>query len=139
MLYILDEPSIGLHPRDTARLAAIVRELAGAGNTVVLVEHDRALIEAADYLIEMGPGSGERGGTMVFAGTQAEFRKNPRSLTARYLSGRDTIPLPLTRREGRRSLVLEGARANNLKDVTVRIPLNTLTYYLETYKVPSTK
>ncbi|MEX2224311.1 MAG: excinuclease ABC subunit UvrA [Candidatus Rokuibacteriota bacterium] len=126
-LYVLDEPSIGLHPRDTARLAELCRELASAGNTVVIVEHDRALIEAADYLIEMGPGSGERGGTMVFAGTQAEFRKDPRSLTARYLSGRDTIPLPLSRREGRRALVLEGARAHNLKDVSVKIPLHTLT------------
>ena len=87
-----------------------------------IVEHDRALIEAADYVIEMGPGSGERGGAMVFAGTQAEFRKDPRSLTARYLSGRETIPLPLARREGRRSLDLEGARAHNLKDVTVRDP-----------------
>src|SRR5712691_9784541 len=126
-LYVLDEPSIGLHARDTARLAELCRELASGGNTVVIVEHDRALIEAADYVIEMGPGSGERGGSMVFAGTQAEFRKDPRSLTARYLSGRDTIPLPLERRDGRRSLVLKGARANNLKDVTVRIPLHTLT------------
>ena len=126
-LYVLDEPSIGLHARDTARLAELCRELAAGGNTVVIVEHDRALIEAADYVIEMGPGSGERGGAMVFAGTQTEFRKDPRSLTARYLSGRDTIPLPLARRDGRRSLVLEGARANNLKDVTVRIPLHTLT------------
>jgi excinuclease ABC subunit A len=126
-LYVLDEPSIGLHPRDTARLAELCRELASGGNTVVIVEHDRALIEAADYVIEMGPGSGERGGAMVFAGTQAEFRKDPRSLTARYLSGRDAIPLPLSRRTGRRSLVLEGARANNLRDVTIRIPLHTLT------------
>jgi excinuclease ABC subunit A len=107
-LYVLDEPSIGLHARDTARLAELCRELAAGGNTVVIVEHDRALIEAADYVIEMGPGSGERGGSMVFAGTQAEFRKDPRSLTARYLSGHDTIPLPLARREGRRSLVREG-------------------------------
>jgi excinuclease ABC subunit A len=126
-LYVLDEPSIGLHPRDTARLAELCRELASAGNTVVIVEHDRALIEAADYLIEMGPGSGERGGAVVFAGSQAEFGKDPRSLTARYLSGRDTIPLPLARREGRRSLVLAGARAHNLKSVTVKIPLHTLT------------
>jgi excinuclease ABC subunit A len=126
-LYVLDEPSIGLHPRDTSRLAELCRVLAAAGNTVVIVEHDRALIEAADYLVEMGPGSGERGGTIVFAGTQDEFRKDPRSLTARYLSGRDTIPLPLARREGRRALVLKGARAHNLKSVTVRIPLHTLT------------
>jgi excinuclease ABC subunit A len=126
-LYVLDEPSIGLHARDTTRLAELCRELASAGNTVIIVEHDRALIEVADYLIEMGPGSGERGGTVVFAGTQAAFRKDPRSLTARYLSGRDTIPLPLARREGRRALVLQGARANNLKNITVKIPLNTLT------------
>ena len=126
-LYVLDEPSIGLHARDTSRLAELCRELAAAGNTVVIVEHDRALIEAADYLIEMGPGSGERGGTVVFAGTQAAFQKDPRSLTARYLTGRDTIPLPLTRREGRRALVLKGARAHNLKNLSVKIPLNTLT------------
>jgi excinuclease ABC subunit A len=126
-LYVLDEPSIGLHPRDTARLAELCRELASGGNTVVIVEHDRALIEVADHLIEMGPGSGERGGHVVFAGSQDEFRKDPRSLTARYLSGRDSIPLPLSRRSGRRALVLTGARANNLKNVTVKIPLNTLT------------
>ncbi len=126
-LYVLDEPSIGLHARDTARLAELCRELAAVGNTVLIVEHDRSFIETADYLIEMGPGSGERGGSVVFAGTQAEFVKDPRSLTARYLTGRDTIPLPLTRRQGRRALVLKGARAHNLKNVTARIPLNTLT------------
>ncbi len=126
-LYVLDEPSIGLHARDTNRLAELCRELAAAGNTVVIVEHDRSLIEAADYLIEMGPGSGERGGAVVFAGTQREFLKDPRSLTARYLSGRETIPLRLSRRDGRRALVLRGARAHNLKNVTVRIPLGTFT------------
>src|SRR5436309_9844605 len=126
-LYVLDEPSIGLHARDTARLADLCRELAAAGNTVVTVEHDRSFIESADYLIEMGPGSGERGGSVVFAGTQGEFLKDPRSLTARYLTGRESIPAPLTRRVGRRALVIAGARANNLKDVTVRIPLHTLT------------
>jgi excinuclease ABC subunit A len=126
-LYVLDEPSIGLHARDTARLAELCRELAALGNTVAIVEHDRSLIEAADYLIEMGPGSGDRGGTVVFAGTQAEFLADPRSLTARYLSGRESIPLPLSRREGRRALVIAGARANNLKGVTARIPLQTLT------------
>ena len=126
-LYVLDEPSIGLHARDTARLAELCRELAAAGNTVVTVEHDRSFIESADYLIEMGPGSGERGGSVVFAGTQGEFLKDPRSLTARYLTGRETIPLPLSRRAGRRALVLQGARAHNLKTVTLRIPLQTLT------------
>ena len=126
-LYVLDEPSIGLHARDTERLAELCRELARVGNTVIIVEHDRSFIESADYLIEMGPGSGERGGTVVFAGTQAEFAKDTRSLTAAYLSGREDIPLPLSRREGRRALVIRGAREHNLKNLTVRIPLHTLT------------
>ncbi|HEY2991510.1 MAG TPA: excinuclease ABC subunit UvrA [Methylomirabilota bacterium] len=126
-LYVLDEPSIGLHARDTMRLADLCRELAQAGNTVVVVEHDRGFIESADHVIELGPGSGERGGEIVFAGPQAEFRKSTRSLTARYLSGRETIPLPLARRPGRRALVLTGAREHNLKDVTLRLPLATLT------------
>jgi excinuclease ABC subunit A len=126
-LYILDEPSIGLHARDTARLAELCRELAAGGNTVVVVEHDRSFIEAGDHLIEMGPGSGERGGTVVFAGTAAALRDDPRSLTGRYLSGRDGILVPRSRREGRRALVLRGARAHNLKNLTVRIPLHTLT------------
>ena len=126
-LYVLDEPSIGLHARDTERLAEICRELAQAGNTVIIVEHDRSFIESADYLVEMGPGSGERGGAVVFAGTQAEFAKDSRSLTAAYLSGRESIGLPLSRREGRRALVIRGAREHNLKNLTVRIPLHTLT------------
>jgi len=125
-LYVLDEPSIGLHARDTARLADLCRELAGAGNTVVVVEHDRAFIEAADHVIELGPGSGERGGEVVFSGSQDEFRKTTRSLTARYLTGRESIPAPLARRTGRRHLVLTGAREHNLKDVTLRLPLGTL-------------
>jgi excinuclease ABC subunit A len=126
-LYVLDEPSIGLHVRDTARLAELCRELARAGNTVVIVEHDRSFIESADYLVEMGPGSGEHGGQVVFAGTQAEFAKDTRSLTAAYLTGREDISLPLTRREGRRALVIRGAREHNLKNLNVRIPLHTLT------------
>jgi excinuclease ABC subunit A len=126
-LYVLDEPSIGLHARDTMRLADLCRELAQAGNTVVVVEHDRGFIEAADHVVELGPGSGERGGEIVFAGPQAEFRKSTRSLTARYLSGRETIALPAARRPSRRALVLTGAREHNLKDVTLRVPLATLT------------
>ena len=126
-LYVLDEPSIGLHARDTERLAELCRELARAGNTVIIVEHDRSFIESADYLIEMGPGSGERGGAVVFAGTQADFAKDMRSLTAAYVHGREDIPLPLSRREGRRALVIRGAREHNLKNLTVRIPLHTLT------------
>ena len=126
-LYVLDEPSIGLHARDTERLAELCRELARAGNTVIIVEHDRSFIESADYLIEMGPGSGERGGTVVFAGTQADFARDTRSLTAAYVNGREDIPLPLSRREGRRALVIRGAREHNLKNLRVRIPLHTLT------------
>jgi excinuclease ABC subunit A len=125
-LYVLDEPSIGLHARDTARLADLCRELAQAGNTVVVVEHDRAFIEAADHVVELGPGSGERGGNLVFSGSQEEFRKAPHSLTARYLTGRETIPVPAVRRTGRRHLVLTGAREHNLKSITVRVPLGTL-------------
>jgi excinuclease ABC subunit A len=126
-LYVLDEPSIGLHARDTMRLADLCKELAQAGNTVVVVEHDRGFIEEADYVVELGPGSGERGGQLVFAGPQDEFRRATHSLTARYLSGRETIHVPSGRRAGRRQLVLTGARAHNLKDVTLTIPLGTLT------------
>jgi excinuclease ABC subunit A len=126
-LYVLDEPSIGLHARDTTRLSDLCRELAQAGNTVVVVEHDRGFIEAADHVVELGPGSGERGGQIVFSGSQADFRRATHSLTARYVAGRETIPLPPLRRSGRRSLVLTGARANNLKTVTLRVPLPTLT------------
>ena len=127
-LFVLDEPSIGLHSRDTARLAELCRELASVGNTVVVVEHDKTFIEAADYIIELGPGAGERGGEVVFAGPKEEFRKDSRSLTARYLTGRDQIPLPLARRTGNdRALTLLGARANNLKHLTVKIPLHCLT------------
>jgi excinuclease ABC subunit A len=126
-LYVLDEPSIGLHARDTARLADLCRELAQAGNTVVVVEHDRTFIDAADHIVELGPGSGERGGELVFAGPRADFAKATRSLTARYVVGRECIGIPFGRRTGRRSLLLTGARAHNLKDVTLRLPLHTLT------------
>jgi excinuclease ABC subunit A len=126
-LYVLDEPSIGLHPRDTNRLIELCRELAHAGNTVIVVEHDRAFIDAADHIVELGPGSGERGGELVFSGSRADFARATRSLTARYLVGRESIAVPPGRRSGRRRLVLTGARAHNLKDITVRVPLHTLT------------
>src|SRR5207244_3892626 len=116
------EPSIGLHARDRARLADLCGELAHAGNTVVIVEHDRGFIEAADWIVEVGPGSGERGGEIVFAGALDEFRTNTRSLTARYLTGREAIPAPFVRRAPRRVLVLTGAREPNLKQVTLRPP-----------------
>jgi excinuclease ABC subunit A len=126
-LYVLDEPSIGLHARDTARLADLCAELARAGNTVVVVEHDRGFIEAADHVVELGPGSGERGGEIVFSGSQEEFRRSAASLTARYLTGRDSIPVPAARRTARRHLTLVGARQHNLKSVTMRVPVGTLT------------
>jgi excinuclease ABC subunit A len=126
-LYVLDEPSIGLHARDTATLAELCRELAAAGNTVIVVEHDPGFIDAADHVVELGPGSGDRGGEIVFSGPQAEFRRASRSLTARYLTGREAIPVPAGRRSGRRQLVLFGAREHNLKSVTARVPLGTLT------------
>ncbi len=126
-LYVLDEPSIGLHPRDTTRLVDLCRELAQAGNTVVVVEHDRDFIAAADHVVELGPGSGDRGGEIVFNGPQAEFQRATRSLTARYVTGRESIPVPPFRRTGRRHLTLLGARAHNLKGVILRIPLHTLT------------
>src|SRR5262249_3954271 len=122
------EPSIGLHARDVSRLAELCRELARAGNTVVIVEHDRSFIEAADYCVELGPGSGERGGEVIFAGPRDEVVRDLSSLTARYLAGRETIPLPLGRRDGSGNwLCLVGARAHNLKQLTARIPLHTLT------------
>jgi len=126
-LYVLDEPSIGLHARDTARLADLCRELAQAGNTVIVVEHDRTFMDAADHIVELGPGSGERGGEVVFSGPRAEFAKAPHSLTARYLTGRESIPVPLGRRPARRHLVLTGAREHNLKGVALQVPLGTLT------------
>jgi excinuclease ABC subunit A len=127
-LYVLDEPSIGLHARDVAQLAELCRELAHAGNTVVVVEHDRSFIESADHCVELGPGSGERGGEIVLAAPRDEFLKDMRTLTARYLSGRESIPLPVGRREGDgRWLTVVGAREHNLRRVTARIPLRTLT------------
>ncbi len=126
-LYVLDEPSIGLHPRDTDRLSAIIRELSAAGNTVLMVEHDQALIRSADQVIEMGPGAGERGGRVVFAGPKHEFLKSS-CLTAKYLSGEETIPVPVRRRkQERKFLEVRQASEHNLKGIDVRIPLQTLT------------
>jgi len=126
-LYVLDEPTIGLHARDTAVLAEILRDLATSGNTVIVVEHDRQMISAADHVIELGPGSGEQGGRVVYAGPRHLFLSDPDSITARYLRGDETIPIPTVRRRGSaQSLVLVGAREHNLQNVTVRIPLGML-------------
>jgi excinuclease ABC subunit A len=126
-LYVLDEPSIGLHTRDTAKLIHIMEELRDLGNTILVVEHDPDVIRAADYLIDLGPGAGELGGKLLAAGTVAEVTANPASITGKYLSGRLTIPVPKHRREpGREHLKLIGARIHNLRGVDLDIPLNLL-------------
>jgi excinuclease ABC subunit A len=127
-LYVLDEPTIGLHARDTATLAGILTDLAKAGNTVIMVEHDRTMIESAHYVVEMGPAAGEKGGEVVCAARFPEFLADPTALTARYLTGQETIFLPRKRRNGTgRALMLVGASEHNLKNITVRIPLGTFT------------
>jgi excinuclease ABC subunit A len=126
-LYVLDEPTIGLHARDTATLAGILRDLADSGNTVVVVEHDRQMIQAADYVVELGPRSGERGGDIVCAAPRKQFLADPKPLTGRYLRGEETISIPRTRRSGNGKLLsLAGAREHNLKDLNVRFPLGML-------------
>ncbi|HEX4007282.1 MAG TPA: excinuclease ABC subunit UvrA, partial [Acidobacteriaceae bacterium] len=126
-LYVLDEPSIGLHTRDTAKLIAILKDLRDLGNTILVVEHDPDVIRSADRLIDLGPGAGELGGRLLAAGTIPEVEKNPDSITGRYLSGAASIPVPKHRREpGRESLKLTGARIHNLRGVDVEVPLNLL-------------
>ncbi len=126
-LYVLDEPSIGLHTRDTARLIHILEELRDLGNTILVVEHDADILRAADHLLDLGPGAGEFGGKLLAEGVLAEIEANPNSLTGRYLSGKISIPVPARRREpGRERLVLRGARANNLHGLDVEIPMGLL-------------
>ncbi len=127
VLYILDEPSIGLHQRDNARLLGTLKRLRDLGNTVLVVEHDEETILEADHLIDMGPGAGVHGGEVVAQGTPAEVMKNPASLTGRYLSGELSIAVPKKRRKGDKSLRIVGASENNLKNVTVEIPLGVMT------------
>ena len=128
VLYILDEPSIGLHQRDNERLIATLEHLRDLGNTVVVVEHDEDTIRSADCVVDMGPGAGERGGEVVAAGTPAQIMKAKRSLTADYLSGRRKIEVPQTRRHPKRgSIKMTGASENNLKNVTLEVPIGTLT------------
>jgi excinuclease ABC subunit A len=128
VLYILDEPSIGLHQRDNERLVATLEHLRDLGNTVLVVEHDEDTIRHADYVIDMGPGAGEHGGNVIAAGTPKQIMKCRDSLTADYLTGKREIPIPAQRRHpGRGSIRLMGACENNLKDVTIDIPIGTLT------------
>ena len=126
-LYVLDEPSIGLHTRDTARLIHILEELRDLGNTILVVEHDADILRAADHLLDLGPGAGEFGGKLMAEGILAEIEADPNSLTGRYLSGKISIPVPTRRREpGREKLALRGAHANNLHGLDVDIPLGML-------------
>jgi excinuclease ABC subunit A len=129
VLYVLDEPSIGLHQRDNDRLLATLRRLRDLGNTVIVVEHDEDAIRAADYLVDMGPGAGVHGGTVIAAGLPQEVMRNENSITAQYLTGRKQIAVPNKRRPGRKGQFLEivGATGNNLKNVSVKIPLGTMT------------
>ena len=125
VLYVLDEPSIGLHPRDTAKLISTLKELRDLDNTVIVVEHDPETIEEADVIIDMGPGSGVYGGEIVAVGTPEEIMENPHSLTGKYLSGKLKIPVPERRRnpDPEKKLVIKGAREHNLKNIDVEIPL----------------
>jgi excinuclease ABC subunit A len=128
VLYILDEPSIGLHQRDHLRLLETLKRLRDLGNTVIVVEHDEETIRSADYIIDMGPGPGERGGEVVFAGSPEALVKAEHSLTGQYLSGKQRIPLPKQRRPVMgKFLVLRGATANNLKNIDVKIPVGVFT------------
>src|SRR5438270_3297133 len=125
-LYVLDEPSIGLHSRDTARLVRILHELRDLGNTILVVEHDAEVMAASDRIVDLGPGAGELGGKIIASGTYAQISRNPQSLTGRYLSHNLAIPIPSNRRKPSNELRLLGARANNLKNSDVSIPLGML-------------
>ncbi len=124
VLYICDEPTIGLHPADDSRLIETLKRLRDLGNTILVVEHDEAMMRAADYIIDMGPGAGEHGGYVVATGSLSEILKSRESITGQYLSGARQIPMPLQRRKGNgQEIVIKGARQNNLKNIDVHIPL----------------
>ncbi|MGC0205441.1 excinuclease ABC subunit UvrA [Streptomyces levis] len=126
VLYVLDEPTIGLHPSDTARLIGVLRRLRDLGNTVLVIEHDLEVLRAADHVVDVGPGAGRDGGRIVAAGTPEEVARTEGSVTGAYLSGRLPAPRSRARGDGDTALVVRGARAHNLKDLTVRIPLRRL-------------
>ena len=128
VLYVLDEPSIGLHPRDNRKLLEILHRLRDLGNTILVVEHDEETIKQSDYIIDLGPGAGVDGGKLVATGTPEEIMKNPNSITGRYLSHQLTIPIPSTRRKNNgKWLEVKGASENNLKNIDISIPLGTFT------------
>ncbi|MEC3881488.1 excinuclease ABC subunit UvrA [Parapedobacter sp. 10938] len=126
-IYVLDEPSIGLHPRDTQRLIGVLKSLRNVGNTVLVVEHEQEMMQAADHLIDIGPEAGVNGGELVFAGTYNDILHDEASLTGRYLSGKEQISLPASRRKWHDAILIKGARENNLKGIDVRVPLNVFT------------
>ncbi len=125
-LYILDEPSIGLHPRDTHRLIKVLKELRDIGNTVIVVEHEEEVIRAADYIVDVGPEAGYLGGEIVFSGSYKDLLKSKQSLTAQYLTGKRSIEMPRSRRSPEGYIKIKGARENNLKGVDVTIPLGVM-------------
>src|SRR6201995_2766411 len=126
-IYVLDEPSIGLHPRDTQRLISVLKSLRDVGNTVLVVEHEEEIMKAADHIIDIGPEAGTHGGHLVFTGTYDEIIKDDKSLTGRYLSGKEEIAIPKSRRKWHDFIEIKGARENNLKHVNAKFPLGVLT------------
>ncbi len=127
VLYILDEPSIGLHQRDNVKLIETLHKLRDLGNTLVVVEHDEDTIRRADYVVDMGPGAGTHGGEIIAVGTPEEIYNNPKSLTGKYLSGKLSIPVPKNRRKSKGNLIFKGCKENNLKNIDVKIPTGILT------------
>ena len=126
-IYVLDEPSIGLHPRDTQRLISVLKSLRDVGNTVIVVEHEEEIMQAADHLIDIGPEAGTHGGTLIFSGNYEQILVDDNSLTGKYLSGREEISIPAHRRKWNDFIQINGARENNLKDVNAKFPLGVLT------------
>jgi len=126
-MYIMDEPSIGLHPRDTSRMIEVLKSLRDLGNTVIVVEHEEEIMRAADQIIDIGPDAGSHGGELVFQGSQSDLSKKTQSHTINYLTGIDKIPVPTHRRKWKDAVVVTGARENNLKNLTVKFPLGVLT------------
>ncbi|MBB6500634.1 excinuclease ABC subunit UvrA [Pedobacter cryoconitis] len=126
-IYVLDEPSIGLHPRDTNKLIEVLQSLRNVGNTVLVVEHEEEMMRAADHIIDIGPEAGTLGGNLVFTGTYDEIIKDEKSLTGKYLSGKENIEIPATRRKWADHILIKGARENNLKNIEVKFPLGVFT------------
>lgn len=126
-MYILDEPSIGLHPKDSEQLIGVLRSLQALGNTVIVVEHEEEMMRAADQLIDIGPEAGSGGGNLMFQGTLEELTQNADTYTARYLNGKMEVPVPKQRRKWRNAIEVQGARENNLKNLSVKIPLGVMT------------